>query len=151
MPRVQRTVAPFFAAFLAALGTSGCSYLFPSCATIPDCPKGQKLCNNLNCSDVSTDPFNCGFCDNACSEGLACIPDAGPDGGPACGCAVAGQTKVGAHCYDFSVDSRNCGGFGKSCRPDQVCFDGGCGCPMPGYLASFLDGGDGECTGDAGP
>jgi len=100
----------------------------------------------LTCSDLRTDPFNCGFCNNACGAGLACVPDGGPNGGAACGCPIPGQILAGGECLDLAVDPDNCGAIGKACRQDQACIDGGCGCPFPTYL----DGGSGECSTDAG-
>ncbi len=127
----------------------GCSYLFPSCATIPGCPAGQVLCNNLTCSDLRTDPFNCGMCNNECGAGLACVPDAGDAGEmgtAACGCPLEGQTLVNGECLTLSIDPDNCGAVRHACRLDQACFDGGCSCPFP----SYLDAGTGECATDAG-
>jgi hypothetical protein len=149
MPRVRRTAALFFTSTLLAVTTSGCSYLFPSCATIPGCPTGQVLCNNLTCSDLRTDPFNCGMCNNECGAGLACVPDAGDAGEvgtAACGCTLQGQILVQGQCIDLAIDPANCGAIGHACRLDQACLDGGCGCLFP----SYLDGGSGECDTDAG-
>jgi len=157
MPRVSRS--PRLLPLLCLLVFGGCAYLFPSCETIPDCPDAEvpvaqsdagrwvptKLCNNLTCSDLHTDPFNCGACNNECAAGLSCLPLL--DGGAACGCAVGGQTLVNGSCFAFSVDPRNCGGLGNVCPTNHVCFDGGCVCPNPDYL----DGGPlTECPGDGG-
>jgi hypothetical protein len=155
MPRVRRSAALIFISMLAVPTIAGCSYLFPSCATIPGCPTGQILCNNLTCSDLRSDPFNCGFCNNACGAGLSCDPDAGVgvDGGivGACICPLEGQTLIHGECLTLSIDPDNCGAAGHACRLDQACFDGGCGCFIPPQLAQILDGGNGECASDAGP
>jgi hypothetical protein len=155
MPRVQRTATLLFISMLAVPAVGGCSYLFPSCATIPGCPTGEVLCSNLACSDLRTDPFNCGFCENACGGGLVCDPDAGVgvDGGivGACVCALQGQTLINGECLALSVDPDNCGAAGHACRLDQACFDGGCGCWIPPQLSQILDGGNSECPTDAGP
>jgi hypothetical protein len=147
MPRVRRTAFILFTSMLAVPAAGGCAYLFPSCATIPGCPTGQILCNNLTCSDLRSDPFNCGMCNNACGAGLACVPDGGSEGGGACGCALEGQTLVDGECLELSVDPDNCGAVGRACRLDQACFDGGCGC----LSLPYLDGGSNECATDAGP
>ncbi len=147
MPRVRRSVVLIFIALLAVPTVAGCAYLFPSCATIPGCPAGEVLCNALTCSDLRDDPFNCGFCNNACGAGLACVPDGGSEGGAACGCPLEGQTLVNGQCLELSDDPDNGGAVGRACRLDQACFDGGCGCLSPPYL----DGGSAECTTDAGP
>jgi hypothetical protein len=151
MPRVRRTATLLLTSTLAISAMDGCSYLFPSCATIPGCPAGQVLCTNLSCSDLRTDPFNCGTCWHACGAGLSCDPDAGvgADGGivGACVCPIEGQTLVDGRCLALSIDPDNCGAVDHACRLDQACVDGGCGCLIP----SYLDGGSSECDTDAGP
>src|SRR5580700_9066739 len=151
MPRVRRKASLLLTSMLAVPTLANCAYLFPSCATIPSCPTGQILCSNLACSDLRTDPFNCGMCFNECGDGLACVPDGGSDGGAACGCLIPGQILAHGECIDLQVDPNNCGAIDKACRPDQACLDGGCGCVFPAYLldagnlAGILDGGNGEC------
>ncbi len=130
----------------------------------PDCPEGTVLCNNLTCSDLRTDPYNCGYCENACGQGLSCkytdagiAPDAGfVDGGvttgvvyvgSACQCTIPDAIFWNGFCYDLSVDPQNCGSIGFSCGNTQVCFNGVCGC-------AGVDAGGGPivaCPGDAGP
>jgi hypothetical protein len=128
------------------LSLGGCAYFFPSCETIPDCPDAAgKLCTNLACSDLQTDPFNCGGCFNTCGAGLKCVHNA-VDGGAYCGCTLSGQTFADARCFDLTLDPQNCGAVGNACRPDQICFDAGCACPASPYL----DAGEVECTNDAG-
>jgi hypothetical protein len=163
MPRVLRKAALLFTSMLAVSALADCSYLFPSCATVPGCPTGQKLCSNLACSDLRTDPFNCGMCNHPCGAGLVCVPDGGPNDTGACGCPIPGQILASGQCLTLSVDPNNCGAVGKACRPDQACLDGGCGCVLPSFLAELFDGGSlppvvagildggGECSADAGP
>jgi hypothetical protein len=167
MPRVLRPALRLSALLAAVLATADCSYLFPSCATIPGCPKGQVLCNNLTCSDLLSDPFHCGMCNHPCAPGLVCVPldgpetalDGGvgagdvadPDGGATCACPIPGQILAHGQCFDLRVDPDNCGAIDNACRADQACLDGGCGCVLPPLLAEMLDGGSGECATDAGP
>jgi hypothetical protein len=151
MPRVRRNATLLSALLLAALATADCAYLFPSCATIPGCPKGQSLCSNLACSDLLSDPANCGVCNNACGPGLVCVPVDAPDAGAACGCPIPGQLLIHGQCIDPRVDPKYCGAADAVCRPDQACLDGGCGCIVTPYLAQILDGGSSECSTDAGP
>jgi hypothetical protein len=150
MPRVFRPAALLPPSVLAIVMMASCAYFFPSCETIPGCPEGQILCNNLTCSDLMSDPFNCGECNNSCSAGLNCVPDGGPDGGAACGCTLAGQILFDGACLDLSLDPENCGAIGNACRLDQACLDGGCGCLIPSALSAFLDGGSNECPTDGG-
>jgi hypothetical protein len=102
------------------------------------------LCNNLTCSDLKTDPFNCGFCENVCGQGLSCktIPD---DGGSACLCTIPGGLFQNGICYNLAGDPNNCGQIGLSCAPTQVCFNGACGCA--GIDAGLVT----ECIEDGGP
>jgi hypothetical protein len=120
-----------------SLGLSACSYFFPSCQTIPDCPAGQALCTNASCADLTNDPQNCGSCNNVCAPGLVCIPgpevaDAGPDGGPgpgpgSCGCPN-GLLLSNGQCLDLATDSHNCGSVGATCPGGQVCLARQCRC-----------------------
>jgi hypothetical protein len=131
--------------FLPILG--GCAFLLPSLQTPPPCPTGTVLCNNLTCSDLRTDPFNCGFCENVCGQGLSCknildggglydggLDDAGIDvdagtyGGSACLCTIPGGTYSNGACYNLDIDPTNCGQIGLSCAATQVCISGTCGC-----------------------
>jgi hypothetical protein len=122
----------------------GCAFFLPSLQTPPPCPVGTVLCNNLTCSDLHTDPFNCGFCENVCGQGLSC--KANPfDGGPACLCTIPGGVFSNGSCYDLGVDPLNCGQIGLSCAPTQVCISGSCGCA--GFDAGMVV----ECTVDGGP
>jgi len=129
---------------LLALASGGCTYLLPSLQTIPGCPTGSVLCNNLTCSDLKTDPLNCGFCENACGQGLSCKTTG--DGGSACLCTVPDGLFWNGACYDLSNDPRNCGALGLACAATQACLDGGCGC------AGASDGGQiVACTTPQGP
>jgi len=160
MPRVSRRPTFFPLSLVLLLG--GCSYLFPSCETIPDCPDAAVtlpvsdgglvvvwlptvLCTNLTCSDLHTDPFNCGACNNVCAAGLTCV--AVLDGGAECICPAEGQTLMNGSCLALAIDPLNCGAIGNACQTNHVCYDGGCVCPSPTYL----DGGvSTDCPSDAG-
>jgi hypothetical protein len=158
-------VRPAFVLLLPLAG--GCTFLLPSLQTPPPCPVGTVLCNNLTCSDLRTDPFNCSFCENVCGQGLSCklIPDGGPldagtlDGGLpppsafACLCTIPGSIFSNGSCYDLASDPSNCGGIGSSCGTAQVCVDGSCGSAGGGDGGTgdggLSDGGDGGLA-DAG-
>jgi hypothetical protein len=150
MPRVLRQ--PHLLPLSLVLIFSGCAYLFPSCESIPNCPDAavmiplddggvsqtwlpMVLCTNLTCSDLHTDPFNCGACENVCPAGLSCFPVS--DGGATCGCVAQGQILKNDECFAYAVDPMNCGRLGNVCGTNQVCVDGGCVCPV----ADYLDGG----------
>lgn len=112
-----------------------------------DCPRGTIQCvipgGNWFCTDLNTDPFNCGACCHPCDEGEVCcrsrcmprhlcdiplppIPPAITGGCP------AGQercrTVTGcSYCTDTQFDSRNCGACGHSCTGlNEVCCRGHC-------------------------
>jgi hypothetical protein len=131
------------------LGLSGCSYFFPSCQTIPDCPAGQVLCTNASCADLANDPQNCGACARVCAPGYVCIPgpaDAAADGGPGpgtCGCP-AGLVQSDGQCLDLAIDNQNCGSVGTACQGGESCLAGQCRCP--GLDAGVnLETDDGNC------
>ena len=54
-------------------------------------------------------------CLGRCTQGLQCCDDA-------FGAGVRG-------CVDTQLDTHNCGGCGVTCRPDEQCLSGSCGCP----------------------
>lgn len=114
---------------------------------IGDCPRGTVQCvipgGNWYCTDLNTDPFNCGGCCLPCDAGEVCcrgrclprhrcdIPM--PPIPPAItgGCPPGRQrctTATGcSFCTDTQFDRRNCGGCGQPCtRLDEVCCRGSC-------------------------
>jgi hypothetical protein len=94
------------------------------------CPDGETYCGS-SCVQLDDDPFNCGGCNNRC-PGVNL-----PHYSASCSFGVCGgKCQDGfADCdHDFDngcevdtrVDNRNCGGCGRACLPDQVCFQGTC-------------------------
>lgn len=154
--------------FVLAFAGPGCNYLLPSLQTPPNCIPGTVLCNNLTCSDLRTDPYNCGFCGNACGQGLSCkYTDGGfIDGGysdagrgwdsgivgiiylySACLCTIPEEVFWNGACYDLTNDPLNCGAIGQSCSATQACINGGCSCAGLGADQGAIL----ECASDAGP
>lgn len=43
-----------------------------TCTTGPCCPGNQRICNGL-CTDLSSDPTNCGTCGTVCGVGTTCV------------------------------------------------------------------------------
>ncbi len=60
--------------------------------------------------------------DSDCRDGGRC-------GKGRCHCK-AGHKRCGGRCYELRTDRLHCGACGARCRPDQVCRDGGCACPI---------------------
>jgi hypothetical protein len=84
------------------------------------CPTGQSTCAG-SCTDVSTDPANCGSCGAACAAGFVCTAGA-------CTCPV-GELSCGGVCVDPATDPANCGSCDSACPSGLVCTSGTCGCP----------------------
>ncbi len=80
------------------------------------CPSG--------CTDLSSDPRNCGSCGNACGSRQVCFNGRCENGCP------DGQTFCRDRCTDLHSDPANCGACDQACasRPHgvTVCADGGC-------------------------
>jgi hypothetical protein len=85
------------------------------------CPKGMASCDG-RCVDVSSDPENCGRCDNECSEHGQEVCSAGKCKAK---CA-ASLTNCEDACVDTGTDANNCGVCGLACGCDQVCQGGKC-------------------------
>jgi hypothetical protein len=77
-----------------------------------------------SCVDLTTDPNNCGGCNNQCSAGQVCR-------GAQCGCAgnrALCGTAANATCVDLMADSANCGSCGNQCAANTTCNAGKCDC-----------------------
>ena len=113
----------FLALALVALG--GCeeeNTTPPSTDMAETCPSYKPTRCFGACTDVQTDPANCGKCDNRCAKGFvcqagACVPD----------CVIPGQTACGDTCVDLQSDRNNCGTCGMACPDGEVCSGGKCG------------------------
>lgn len=93
-----------------------------------ECFGGETDCSGL-CVDLTTDPGNCGACDNecvaanavaGCSGGSCTIASCNPgfencDSNPVNGCEV-----------NTSTNPNNCGGCGIVCGVGKSCFNGLC-------------------------
>jgi hypothetical protein len=83
----------------------------------PLCIAGQTLCGTT-CSDLTSDPMNCGACGTSCGPGWTCS-------NANCVCR-AGRTVCGTTCADLTTDPTNCGSCGNSCAPGLTCVNGSC-------------------------
>jgi len=104
------------------------------CGNFAQCAPGQACVmqgSSYICSDLNSDPNNCGEVGNTCNEGESCVAGS-------CGCGsgapcAEGQAccagESGASCVDVSSDPMNCGGCGIPCTPNAPdCNSGTCGC-----------------------
>ena len=80
------------------------------------CGDQQSICND-QCVDKSSDPENCGGCNNLCVSGVC---NAG-------GCLVclSDETVCGRQCVITATDPDNCGGCGNPCT-NGLCNKGQC-------------------------
>jgi hypothetical protein len=85
------------------------------------CQTGQMVCKS-GCSDVTTDPANCGQCEMACKPSEYCSKGVCVTG---CG---QGETKCGQSCVNLASDRANCGVCGKACSGAEDCVTGVCKC-----------------------
>jgi hypothetical protein len=87
------------------------------------CPTGEIPCSGV-CTDVSSDPNNCGQCGYVCPPGDSCIGDQCMPGST----CLAGETDCpGFGCTDTTQDPFNCGGCGIQCTTGLgLCLCGFC-------------------------
>lgn len=121
---------------LGQLCSNGGCVLTCSAAQPTACPAA----NPTYCTNTSTDPSNCGGCNQACAAGAACVnaqctcPTQEPN---ACG---TGSSQI---CTNFNADPQNCGGCGNVCS-GGACFRGACICPSQGTFCG-ASGSNGTC------
>lgn len=94
------------------------------------CPEGTERCGDV-CVNTRTDVANCGGCGRICgqenAEEVSCV-----DGGCQIRCLDGFDDcdEDPANGCEADLDSpASCGACGVTCRDDQVCADGACGCP----------------------
>ena len=82
--------------------------------------KPENLCN-YNCTDILTDPANCGSCGHSCSGIEDCKNGI---------CECPSSTKrCGDSCWFIGSDFYNCGECGHVCPSGSACTSGSCICP----------------------
>jgi hypothetical protein len=97
------------------------------------CPTPQALCDG-QCSDLTTDTYNCGRCSNYCYGGQICSAGA-------CSC-LAGKTLCNSQCVDLATSMSDCGKCWQACTlGSQTCVSGACVC-----ATGYHDGGNGACV-----
>jgi hypothetical protein len=83
------------------------------------CLNGQTMCTT-GCTDITSDPSNCGGCGMSCNGGTCAASTCSSTGG--CG---GGETSCSGTCTDTSSDPDNCGTCGTQC-PSATCTGGTC-------------------------
>jgi len=95
------------------------------------CPPGDVVCQFNGCTDLQTDPNNCGACNKGCPLGASCQMGT-------CQCP-AGQVVCPLDgCVDLQTNEANCGSCGNACSlgngqgygPDGYCELGACHVPV---------------------
>jgi hypothetical protein len=83
-----------------------------ACASEPQDPPSD-------CSNTQTDPFNCGECGHACTQGQFCQSGS-------CACTPP-YAACGPNCLNLQGDPNNCGSCGNVCPPTaNFCSNGAC-------------------------
>ena len=100
-----------------------------SCAkaqTLPTCETGQTLCAGPLCTDLQTDPDNCGACGTSCPSGEVCVAGACATSCPTGDdvCTPDGGSR--GFCVDVKNDNQNCGKCGQACPSGEPCVNGAC-------------------------
>ena len=93
------------------------SRLCGSCGAYVCCPTSATCCNGI-CTDLNSDPANCGACGFVCPAGICANGSCGGCNFPFIACNGV--------CVDPTSDRNNCGGCGVQCGPDEACISGFC-------------------------
>lgn len=82
---------------------------------------GGMACGET-CTDITSDPANCGGCGKPCATGEAC-------NGGTCAllCLAPTLDCGGTTCTDVTTDHQNCGMCNHACAAEDVCSNGACG------------------------
>jgi hypothetical protein len=95
------------------------------------CDEGSYNCLGV-CTDLDTDPKNCGECGNACAAGQTCTDGGCDPKKPLCGehesaCGTGKESDLkGYACVNLASNVKNCGECGNACAAGQMCVEGGC-------------------------
>jgi len=98
-----------------------------SCNGGPVCTGVQQCCPT-GCSNVDTDPQNCGQCGTICGPGSTCVGGTCQtpptcNGGPLC---TNGEQCCAAGCTNTQTDPKNCSQCGLACPVGDTCVGGVC-------------------------
>lgn len=117
-------------------------------ASSPSRATRTKFCEGT-CTNVATDPENCGKCGTLCPSGQACVAGA-------CSATCPPDDKLctndgGASiCVNAQTDNDNCGSCGHACKPNEICHNaecnGTCGDSKSGEVVCGADGGLPYCA-----
>jgi hypothetical protein len=83
------------------------------------CPDPMVDCGPA-CSDLRTDPTNCGACGNACAPGDYCAAGECVDE------CTGGLSACDRSCRDLTRESAHCGGCDRPCADGFSCVEGAC-------------------------
>jgi Tol biopolymer transport system component len=131
--------------------TSASSLLFATLgATSMACGGGNvchlTTCSDSLCTDLNTDPENCGMCGSACGAEATCnsgVCSGGPSGS---GCTLP-EVSCSDVCVDLQTSPGNCGACGSACAPFGECMTGACANPLALLRTSEKSVTDGPPTG----
>jgi hypothetical protein len=129
-------------------------WVVPANGTIPGswcdanthCPAGSTCCQRVTqggvpyaeCTDLLTDPNNCGSCLYQCRSGVCCDGRCIAQTDNACGCParpcppghkccmVFNGYEAVSKCVDVTGNIQHCGGCDHRCTSGQACCDGTC-------------------------
>ncbi len=89
---------------------------------LPDGGTTILLCNGT-CTDITTDPGNCGGCAGSggavCGSGQVCAPN--DAGGGVCQTSCGTAVECNGACVNLSSDPANCGACGNACAQGYGC------------------------------
>jgi hypothetical protein len=126
---------PFGSCFMCRCNGRNCGINGSCCQ---QCPPGLTFCENIwgwGCTNLLTDPDNCGSCGNGCTG--QCVDGkctSNTSTGPGTGTCPSGEQACGTDCYDPSASQCCTGGYSCDLSDadgnDLTCCGGGLCCPQ---------------------
>lgn len=119
----QPTPVPTTDGYASAVPTTILPTPTPYQTTKPVVCASDRMKCSTTCTDLRSDPLNCGVCGNECGKGESCT-----NGRCMASCSPA-KTSCQDGCFDLMSDKDHCGSCLNDCPRGLICYRGQCSAP----------------------